>query len=63
VLDTIRETGKFEDDTATKLKDLIAEFKKGFETTSHGLLVQEETVEAIDEGDVEQEKITRVRKK
>jgi F-type H+-transporting ATPase subunit alpha len=63
VLDTIRETGKFEDDTATKLKDAIKEFKKGFETTSHGLLIQEETVEAIDEGDVEQEKITRVRKK
>jgi F-type H+-transporting ATPase subunit alpha len=63
VFETIRETGKFEDDTATKLKDAIAEFKKGFETTNHGLLVQEETVEAIDEGDVEQEKITRVRKK
>ena len=63
ILDTIRETGKFEDDTATKLKDSIKEFKKGFETTSHGLLVQEETVEAIDEADVEQEKITRVRKK
>jgi F-type H+-transporting ATPase subunit alpha len=63
VFETIRETGKFEDDTATKLKDSIAEFKKGFETTSHGLLVQEETVEAIDEGDVEQETITRVRKK
>jgi F-type H+-transporting ATPase subunit alpha len=63
VLETIRETGKFEDDTATKLKDAVKEFKKGFETTSHGLLVQEETVEAIDEGDVEQEKITRVRKK
>jgi F-type H+/Na+-transporting ATPase subunit alpha len=63
ILDTIRETGKFEDDTAPKLKDSIKEFKQGFETTSHGLLVQEETVEAIDEGDVEQEKITRVRKK
>jgi F-type H+-transporting ATPase subunit alpha len=63
VLETIRETGKFEDDTATKLKDLIKEFKKGFETSNHGLLVQEETVEAIDESDVEQEKITRVRKK
>ncbi|MDN3351762.1 F0F1 ATP synthase subunit alpha [Actinomadura sp. DC4] len=63
VLETIRETGKFEDDTATKLKDLVKEFKKTFETTSHGLLIQEETVEAIDEGDVEQEKITRVRKK
>ncbi|MFB9831610.1 F0F1 ATP synthase subunit alpha [Actinoallomurus acaciae] len=63
LLETIRETGRFEDDTVTKLKDLIAEFKKGFETTSHGLLVQEETVEAIDADDVEQEKITRVRKK
>jgi F-type H+-transporting ATPase subunit alpha len=63
LLETIRETGKFEDDTVTKLKDLIAEFKKGFETTSHGLLLQEETVEAIDADDVEQEKITRVRKK
>ncbi|GLY89403.1 F0F1 ATP synthase subunit alpha [Actinoallomurus iriomotensis] len=63
LFETIRETGKFEDDTATKLKDLISEFKKGFETTSHGLLVQEETVEAIDAEDVEQEKITRVRKK
>jgi F-type H+-transporting ATPase subunit alpha len=63
LLETIRETGKFEDDTVTKLKDLIAKFKKGFETTSHGLLLQEETVEAIDADDVEQEKITRVRKK
>src|SRR3954454_8035347 len=27
VLDTIRETGKFEDDTAAKLKDLVTEFK------------------------------------
>ena len=63
VLETIRETGKFEDDTATKLKDIVMEFKKGFETTNHGLLIQEETVEAIDESDVEQEKITRVRKK
>jgi F-type H+-transporting ATPase subunit alpha len=63
VLETIRETGKFEDDTGTKLKDLAKEFKKTFETTNHGLLVEDETVEAIDEGDVEQEKITRVRKK
>jgi F-type H+-transporting ATPase subunit alpha len=63
VLEAIRETGKFEDDTATKLKDLAKEFKKTFETTNHGLLVEDETVEAIDEGDVEQEKITRVRKK
>jgi F-type H+-transporting ATPase subunit alpha len=63
VYDTIRETGDLTEDTVTTLKDAIAEFKKTFETTHHGLLMQEETVEAIDEGDVEQEKITRVRKK
>jgi F-type H+-transporting ATPase subunit alpha len=63
VYDTIRETGDLTEDTVTTLKDAIAEFKKTFETTHHGLLIQEETVEAIDEGDVEQEKITRVRKK
>ncbi|GAA4612427.1 F0F1 ATP synthase subunit alpha [Actinoallomurus liliacearum] len=63
LLDGIRETGQFGDDAQSTLKDAIAEFKKGFETTNHGLLVQEQPVEAIDEGDVEQEKITRVRKK
>ncbi|MEV5704232.1 F0F1 ATP synthase subunit alpha [Actinoallomurus sp. NPDC052274] len=63
LLDGIRETGQFGDDAQSTLKDAITEFKKGFETTNHGLLVQEQPVEAIDEGDVEQEKITRVRKK
>jgi F-type H+-transporting ATPase subunit alpha len=63
LLEGIRETGDFTEDTVTALKDAITEFKKGFETTSHGLLGQEAEVEAIDEGDVEQEKITRVRKK
>ncbi|GAA0315875.1 F0F1 ATP synthase subunit alpha [Actinoallomurus spadix] len=63
LLDGIRETGQFGDDAQSTLKDAIAEFKKGFETTNHGLLVQDQPVEAIDEGDVEQEKITRVRKK
>jgi F-type H+/Na+-transporting ATPase subunit alpha len=63
VLETIRETGNFDEDTVTALKDAITEFKKGFETTSHGLLGQEAEVEAIAEEDVEQEKIARVRKK
>jgi F-type H+-transporting ATPase subunit alpha len=63
LLDSIRETGKFDDDAIATLKDAITEFKKGFETTHHGLLLQEQPVEAIEEGDVEQEKITRVRKK
>jgi F-type H+-transporting ATPase subunit alpha len=47
----------------TALKDAITEFKKGFETTSHGMLGQEAEAPAIGEEDVEQEKITRVRKK
>ena len=63
VLETIRETGDFTEDSVTALKDAITEFKKGFETTSHGLLGQEAEVEAIGEEEVEQEKITRVRKK
>ncbi|WP_433175387.1 F0F1 ATP synthase subunit alpha [Actinoallomurus sp. CA-150999] len=63
LLDSIRETGKFDDDAVATLKDAVTEFKKGFETTHHGLLLQEQPVEAIEEGDVEQEKITRVRKK
>ncbi len=63
VLDNIRESGQFDEDTITALKDSITEFKKGFETTNHGTLGQEAEVAAIDEDDVEQEKITRVRKK
>jgi F-type H+-transporting ATPase subunit alpha len=63
LLDGIRETGDFPEDTVTALKDAITEFKKGFETTSHGMLGQEAEAPAIDEEDVEQEKITRVRKK
>jgi F-type H+-transporting ATPase subunit alpha len=60
VYDTIRETGDLPDDTIEALKRAIAEFKRTFETTHHGLLVQEQPVEAIDEGDVTQERITRV---
>jgi F-type H+-transporting ATPase subunit alpha len=63
LLDGIRESGQLSEDTLTALKDSMKEFKNGFETTSHGMLVGAEPVEAIDEEDVEQEKITRVRKK
>jgi F-type H+-transporting ATPase subunit alpha len=61
VLDGIRETGQLSDDAETSLKDAIAEFKKGFETSSGGYL-QEHEAQAIGEDQVEQEKITRVRK-
>ncbi len=42
VLDAIRETGQLSDDTVASLKDAIEEFKKGFETSSGELLVQDE---------------------
>ncbi|HEX6473109.1 MAG TPA: F0F1 ATP synthase subunit alpha [Streptosporangiaceae bacterium] len=61
ILDGIRETGNLSDDAETALKDAIEEFKRGFETTSHGPLGQE-PAEAIGEDEVEQEKLTRVRK-
>ncbi|MFL6056517.1 MAG: hypothetical protein ACJ72W_27010 [Actinoallomurus sp.] len=60
VYDTIRETGDLPDDTIEALKRAIAELKRTFETTHHGLLVQEQPVEAVDEADVTQERITRV---
>jgi F-type H+-transporting ATPase subunit alpha len=62
VLDTIRETGELSDDALTTLKDAITEFKKGFQASTGELLLEDEPVEALDEGDVEQEKITRVKK-
>jgi F-type H+-transporting ATPase subunit alpha len=61
ILDGIRETGVLSDDAESALRDAIAEFKKGFETTSHGPLGQE-PAEAIGADEVEQEKLTRVRK-
>jgi F-type H+-transporting ATPase subunit alpha len=62
ILDGIRETGALSDDVEASLKEAITEFKKGFETTSYGYLGQQDA-KAIDEETVEQEKITRVRKK
>jgi F-type H+-transporting ATPase subunit alpha len=62
VLDAIRETGELSDDTLTVLKDAITEFKKGFQASTGELLLEDEPAEALDEGDVEQEKINRVKK-
>jgi F-type H+/Na+-transporting ATPase subunit alpha len=61
IFDGIRESGQLSDDVETSLQEAIAEFKKGFETSSGGYL-QEQEAEAIGEDEVEQEKITRVRK-
>ncbi|WP_433463876.1 F0F1 ATP synthase subunit alpha [Spirillospora sp. CA-142024] len=61
LLTSIRETGKLSDDGLTSLKNAITEFKKGFQT-SEGELLAEEPVEAIEDEDVKQETITRVKK-
>jgi F-type H+-transporting ATPase subunit alpha len=61
VFDGIRETGQLSDDVETSLREAIAEFKKGFETSAGGYLDEHEA-EAMDEEQVGQEKITRVRK-
>ncbi|RFU40461.1 F0F1 ATP synthase subunit alpha [Actinomadura logoneensis] len=61
MLTAIRETGQLSDDGLTTLKDAITEFKKGFETSSGGLL-GDESAEPIADEAVEQETIKRVKK-
>jgi F-type H+-transporting ATPase subunit alpha len=59
VLQNIRETKNFDDDTAEALRGQIAEFKKGFQTSSGKLLAGREEHEALDQDEVEQEQIVR----
>jgi F-type H+-transporting ATPase subunit alpha len=59
IFDAIRETGELSDDTAVALKDAIDEFRRGFETSSGGLLVQDESTEALAESHVQQETIKK----
>jgi F-type H+-transporting ATPase subunit alpha len=59
VLQNIRETKTFDDDTAEALRGQIAEFKKGFQTSSGKLLAGREEHEALDQDEVEQEQIVR----
>ncbi len=59
IYDAIRETGDASEDTITALKDAIEDFRRSFETTSGGLLVNEEPAEAVDEDEVEQEKLKK----
>jgi F-type H+-transporting ATPase subunit alpha len=62
ILEGIRETGQLSDDALTSLKDAITEFKKGFQTSAGSFLGEDEDVEALEDEDVEQETITRVKK-
>ncbi|MBO3744562.1 F0F1 ATP synthase subunit alpha [Streptosporangiaceae bacterium NEAU-GS5] len=59
VFDGIRESKDLSDDTVTVLKDAIGDFKKGFVTSSGDVLVKDEPVEALEAGDVGQEKIVK----
>jgi F-type H+-transporting ATPase subunit alpha len=62
VLPGIRESKKLSDDALTTLKGAISEFKKGFTTGAGTLLGVEDEVEALDQDQVEQETIARVKK-
>jgi F-type H+-transporting ATPase subunit alpha len=59
VLETIAETRELSDDTVQSLNEAIDAFKQTFETSSGELLINDAPVEALDESDVEQEKVTR----
>jgi len=58
ILDTIEETAALGDDTITSLDDALTSFKEQFET-SEGKLLNEAEREALDEDEVEQEKIVK----
>ncbi|HEY9469981.1 MAG TPA: F0F1 ATP synthase subunit alpha [Propionibacteriaceae bacterium] len=59
VLRNIRETKNFDDDTAAALREQIAEFKKGFQTSEGKLLAGREEHVALEEEEVTQEQIVR----
>jgi F-type H+/Na+-transporting ATPase subunit alpha len=61
-LRNIRETKNFDDDTAAALREQIAEFKKGFQTSEGKLLAGREEHIALEEEDVTQEQIVRQRR-
>ncbi len=63
VLQTIRETGKFEDDTASTLEREVAEFAKTFGDGTDGSVQSgHEENTALDDADVDQEQIVRQRR-
>jgi F-type H+-transporting ATPase subunit alpha len=60
---TIRETGKFDDDTAAALQSEVDSFKANFTGNgAGGVRPGSEQAEALDEGDVDQEQIVRQRR-
>jgi len=61
-LQNIRETKVFDDDTGAGLREQIAEFKKGFQTSEGKLLAGREDHVATDPDDVNQEQIVKQRR-
>jgi F-type H+-transporting ATPase subunit alpha len=59
IYDTIAETGALSDDTASSLEEAIGRFKNQFETAQGEPLVKDEPVEALEESEVDQEKVRR----
>ena len=60
LLDTIRESGQFSEETEQSLEDAVADFRQTFETSEGRLLsAGKEQVEALDEDEVEQAQIVR----
>ncbi len=59
VLDAVRESGKFEDESAEAVTSALDAFKPTFQTSGGELLVGREETKAMDEEDVEQEQIVR----
>ncbi|WP_112239514.1 F0F1 ATP synthase subunit alpha [Kribbella monticola] len=59
VLDAIRESGKFEDESAAAVSDALDKFKPTFQTSDGQLLAGKEETAAMDSEDVEQEQIRK----
>lgn len=57
ILDTIRESGKFEEETEKSLDSALEKFKQGFQTSAGTLLGTEAEAEALDQEKVGQETI------
>ena len=63
VLDTIRETNDLKDDTVAELEKAVAKFKKTFATKAGTPLASSAGTSALDEEEVQQEKIVKQRKR
>jgi F-type H+-transporting ATPase subunit alpha len=63
ILTTIRETNNLENDTVAELEKAVAKFKRGFATSAGTALASSEGASALDEEDVNQEKIVKQKRK